>query len=559
MKPVPCRCALFLAQIVFASFGRGDGVSTAVIRPTVTEASGDVGGRFFGRRPEPERTRHYYIAAESELWDFAPSGRDELCGTALPTNVGRSRKSGKLRYVQYTDATFTTKVIPNRSLGIMGPVLRGVVGEYLAITFLNRTDEPLSMHPHGVKYDKDSEGAYHLPNAGLGSAVGPRGRFTYVWQLDAESGPLPDEPSSKAWLYHSHVLPDREINLGLFGAIIVTDPKRARPDGMPRDVDREFATLFMNFDESGLDEAAVEAAEYAGSPGLASEAPPMNWGELQQTLEQGTRFAINGMVFGNLPGLEMNQGERTRWYLFALGSEQDFHTAHWHGLRVLEDGRRRTDVVELLPATMKVADVVADNPGTWLFHCHVAEHMRGGMFTALTVHSREMVGVSRTASDAFLGYPAAAQSLRLDRAEAWLNVAAKPARADLIIEGAVTVFDGFATFNEPVRVQVGHRSVELLAQKNGVASDARARLRVKNADEYGIVRGGVMEFELVLLGADWIRELEPTGPGSGASASATADGSDAATPEEATLTLSLDIARGHHVASRRIVRHSPSQ
>jgi hypothetical protein len=63
--------------------------------------------------------------------------------------------------------------------------------------------------------------------------------------------PLPDEPSSKGWLYHSHVTGESEVNLGLVGAIIVTDPKRARPDGTPADVDREFATLFMIFDESG--------------------------------------------------------------------------------------------------------------------------------------------------------------------------------------------------------------------------------------------------------------------------------------------------------------------
>jgi FtsP/CotA-like multicopper oxidase with cupredoxin domain len=87
-----------------------------------------------------------------------------------------------------------------------------------------------------------------------------------------------------------------------------------------------------------------------------------------------------------LPGLDMNEGERVRWYLFGLGSENDLHTAHWHGLRVLEEGRRRTDVVELLPASMKVADMEADNPGQWLLHCHVAEHMANGMFARVTVY-----------------------------------------------------------------------------------------------------------------------------------------------------------------------------
>src|SRR6185369_15616006 len=119
----------------------------------------------------------------------------------------------------------------------------------------NRTTQPLSLHPHGVRYDKDSEGAYYRPGPGRGAAVAAGTKFTYVWHLDADSGPRPDEPSSKGWLYHSHVLGDTETNLGLIVAIIVTDPKRARPDGTPVDVDREFATLFMIFDESGLDPA----------------------------------------------------------------------------------------------------------------------------------------------------------------------------------------------------------------------------------------------------------------------------------------------------------------
>jgi hypothetical protein len=532
----------FSLLIAFAMFSPGlraaEEEKVGGIRPTVTLASGDTGGTFFGRAPDPAKTRRYYIAAESELWDYAPTGREELCGGSLPPPLLRNRKSGKLRYVQYTDATFTTKVIPNRSLGILGPVLRGVVGEFLAVTFVNRTDQPLSIHPHGVKYDKHSEGAFHLPAEGRGSAVAPGARFTYVWQLDEQSGPMPGEPSSKGWLYHSHVTGDAETNLGLIGAIIVTDPQRARPDGTPRDVDREFATLFMIFDESGLDEAAIEAAEYAGLPGMASQAPPLSWAELQQQLEQGSRFSINGRVFGNLAGLQMNEGERTRWYLFGLGSEQDFHTAHWHGLRVIEEGRRRTDVIELMPASMKVADVLADNPGNWLFHCHVAEHMREGMFTSITVHARNTVGVDRAPAAAFLGYVGAANSLRLDRAESVTNTAARPSRSEIVVEGAVTVFEGFAVHNESIRIGVGNRTVELHPQSNGEANDPLARFRVKNANEFGVVLGGVMEFELVLQGAEWLREIE------------------ASSTSAPLLKLSLEVGRGKHVAQRGLVPRS---
>jgi hypothetical protein len=326
----------------------------------------------------------------------------------------------------------------------MGPVLRGVVGDYLAITFWNRTALPLSMHPHGAKYDKDSEGSYYgdsrqpssppasneatvaAPSSiasasGRGAAVGPGGRFTYVWYLDEQSGPLPTEPSSKGWLYHSHVGGEGEMNLGLVGFIIVTDPKRARPDGTPNDVDREMPALFMIFNEGHGNPEADEQAEKAGgnrplealisrlpsanrqtTPAAPGAAPTNAAIELPETAE---RHTINGYIYGNLSGLKMNEGERVRWYLFGLGSESDLHTPHWHGLRVLEEGVRRTDTIELLPASMKIADMVPDNPGDWLFHCHVADHMANGMFALVTVYPKDAPRANTSPAKAFLGFP----------------------------------------------------------------------------------------------------------------------------------------------------------
>ena len=192
-------------------------------------ASNSAGGTFFGKTPDPKRSHHYYIAAESDLWDYAPAGQDVICGEPLRSPLNENRKAVKYRYFAYTDATFGAKVKMEPSLGILGPALRGVVGDSLVVTFLNRTSMRLSMHPHGVKYDKESEGSFYLPNPGPGGAVAPGESFTYVRFLDQNSGPLPSEPSSKAWLYHSHVQGDQEINLGLIGTIIVTDPHRPGP------------------------------------------------------------------------------------------------------------------------------------------------------------------------------------------------------------------------------------------------------------------------------------------------------------------------------------------
>ena len=479
----------WLCAAVSARADLNDG-PPAQITATVTAKMGDVGGKFFGKIPDAARTRHYYVAAESDLWDYAPLGRDVICGKPFPPAVEKLHANVKTRYVEYTDATFQTKVRRTPSLGIMGPVLRGVVGDYLAVTFLNRTLGPLSMHPHGVRYDKDSEGAFYLPEPGRGAAVGQGAKFTYVWQLDETSGPLPGEPSSKAWLYHSHVAGDEEIQNGLMGCIIVTDPRRARPDGSPNDVDRELATLYLIFNESGVDRRN----------------PPGNWARGQELMEQGYRYAINGFIFGNLPALEMNEGERVRWYVLGLGSDVDMHTAHWHGMRVVEDGRRRTDVVELLPATMKVADMTADNPGSWLMHCHVSEHMQEGMFARVTVHPKSS---PRAPQSKFLGLGAAVQSLQITRAE--VSPGPTPEKDELHLQGTVTVTDAFGVLETAVTLRAGDKTFAFHLDKNGRATSAGSSFQVMNANRAGIVPDGLMEFTATLMGNGLQGELQKAG------------------------------------------------
>jgi hephaestin len=75
--------------------------------------------------------------------------------------------------------------------------------------------------------------------------------------------------------------------------------------------------------------------------------------------------------------LTMKVGERVRWYLMA-STNFEVHAPHWHGNTVVAQGMR-TDVLSLLTMGMIVADMVPDNPGTWLFHCHVGVHFLGGM------------------------------------------------------------------------------------------------------------------------------------------------------------------------------------
>ena len=42
-------------------------------------------------------------------------------------------------------------------------------------------------------------------------------------------------------------------------------------------------------------------------------------------------------------------------------------------------------MIELLPGSMATADMLADNPGTWLLHCHVGDHMHAGMVAVYAI------------------------------------------------------------------------------------------------------------------------------------------------------------------------------
>lgn len=299
------------------------------------------------------RTRHYYIAAEDVTWNYAPSGHNLLNGNVIPQPWALKSQWSKTRFIEYTDETFTVPKPQPEWLGILGPIVRGEVGDEIVVDFLNRSQSGHDIHPHGLRYDKNNEGSLYLPVA-KGGFVPPGGRYTYHWFATAASGPRPGQLSSTVWWYHAHVDPAVEINAGLLGPIIITAKGKANLDGSPKDVDREFVASFMIFDQLG------------GKP-------------------DGLFYSINGFIFGNLPGLIMKQGEKVRWYLLGMGNEIDIHTPHWHG-ETVTDGIQNTDVIELLPGSMKTVDMVADNPGTWMFHCHVEDHMEAGMMAMYIVY-----------------------------------------------------------------------------------------------------------------------------------------------------------------------------
>lgn len=156
---------------------------------------------------------------------------------------------------------------------------------------------------------------------------------------------------------------------------------------------REFVSIMISINEQESWYFDENVKEYAISSkkGRTSERESMSRersvsesGPSASGPDPNLRHTINGYIFGNMPLMTMKKGERVRWYLLTLGDSNNFHTPHWHGNTVSFHGHN-TDVIALSPARMETVDMVPDNPVIWLFHCHVSNHMAGGMMTRYQV------------------------------------------------------------------------------------------------------------------------------------------------------------------------------
>jgi FtsP/CotA-like multicopper oxidase with cupredoxin domain len=113
--------------------------------------------------------------------------------------------------------------------------------------------------------------------------------------------------------------------------------------------------------------------------------------------ETGQRFwSINRIASaadGPDPGAPLAELRLGQSYILRLRNEtQNDHPIHLHGLafRILRSDRRAvlshwTDTALLLAQETVEVALVADNPGDWVFHCHVIEHQKTGLSGYLRV------------------------------------------------------------------------------------------------------------------------------------------------------------------------------
>ena len=263
-------------------------------------------------------------------WNITPNGHDAIMGMKVtPTDSVIQT----VVYRRYT-ANWRTPLpnAPRESADgvIPGPLLKARVGDHLRIHFKNMDTlrkQPHSMHFHGVHYAPSSDGAFVPGFSGKDANVKPGQSYTY--KLTA------GEDSAGVWPYHDHSPSMTDsIGGGLYGALSILGATERAPD-------REFVVFLES--------------------------------------HQGF-MTIDGRAFvGNTPVFRARAGETVQWDVLSLGD--DFHTFHVHGHRWVSQGTGAVsrDTQTVGPAESFKIRWREDAPGTWLYHCHVEDHMMKGM------------------------------------------------------------------------------------------------------------------------------------------------------------------------------------
>lgn len=231
---------------------------------------------------------------------------------------------------------------------VPGPMIELAAGDRVRIYVSNKIPAPTSVHWHGVLLPCGMDGVSGITQP----AIQPGETFKYEFIF----------PEAGTFMYHPHFDSMTQEGMGMTGMIVVHE---RRPDEAQRP-DRDFAIM--------LHEWRIDAGTDRPNP---NEMTDFNV------------LTMNGKAMPATEPLVAKLGDRV-WIRYGNLSAMDHHPIHLHGYAfkiIGTDGGWAADKSKLLPETTvlvqvgsaKVIEFVADNPGDWLFHCHMTHHVMNQM------------------------------------------------------------------------------------------------------------------------------------------------------------------------------------
>lgn len=223
---------------------------------------------------------------------------------------------------------------------IPGPTIIVNEGDKIRVEFINKLDQPTTVHWHGIILPNKMDGA-----GGTDDPVVMPGKST------SYTFPIVNKPGTYA--YHSGFNDPQQVIAGLQGLFIVL-PKEGN------DTQYDYAIMLQ------------------GWPVLGNGAETINIMSMADKF-----FTFNALAAPNFPALHVPYGEKVR-IRFGNMSADVAHPIHLHGYSFNVTGTEGGPIppsaqwpaatIATAPGQTRTIEFIANNPGIWRLHCHILHH-----------------------------------------------------------------------------------------------------------------------------------------------------------------------------------------
>jgi len=271
---------------------------------------------------------------------------------------------------------------------VPGPTIRANVGDTVVVRFTNELPESTTIHWHGMRVPSQMDGSLAMQDP-----VMPGESFEYRFvALDAGT-----------FWYHPHVRSDRQVEKGMYGAIVVDDPLGPAIDAVADDV-------------VVLDDVLVDPETGVPDPSTDDRAMMMG--------REGNLVLVNGRR-SNLE-IDVRAGEARRWRVVNAANSRFFRLAVEGGSMVRIGGdagllAQVEETTELLLVNGERADILvwANEPSSTAVLRALPHERATGAGDTEAVDIVRLVAKAQTPADTVLpttlGTPAAPPTSQRNR------------------------------------------------------------------------------------------------------------------------------------------------
>ncbi|WP_433946711.1 multicopper oxidase family protein [Paenibacillus sp. SN-8-1] len=262
---------------------------------------------------------------------------------------------------------------------VPGPQIRVKVGDTVKINLKNEMKQPVSIHWHGYPVPNNMDGIPGMTQ----DAVEPGKTFTYEFKATTPG----------TYWYHSHQDSVNQVDKGLYGSLIVEDPKD--------DFDKDYTLMLDEWMSSGDMNMGGKTEESASTHmDMTHDSSDMDMGNMDHgemdmsdsdmnmdhssmnmsghDMSMYDIYTINGKSGNSIDPLLVKKGDKVRIRLINAGFITHQMHLHGHDFKVIAtDGQPVNDsaviqnqLLSIAPGERYDIEFTTDNPGSWLLEEH---------------------------------------------------------------------------------------------------------------------------------------------------------------------------------------------